>query len=112
MASRGDARNATTGATINSSFISSGLNEPDGIALYGGNLFVTKAKNKKFAEYNATTGATINSSFISSGLNEPVGIVVSSPSSVPDASPTLTLLLLGIGATFGLNLLLHRRSQA
>jgi WD40 repeat protein len=104
--------NATTGATINSSFISSGLNGPEGIALSGGNLFVANVFNSTIGEYNATTGATINSSFISSGLNEPVGIVVSSPSSVPDASPTLILLLLGIGATFGLNLLLHKRSKA
>src|SRR5947207_1564081 len=35
--------NATTGATINSSFISSGLDFPDGIVLSGGNLFVTNA---------------------------------------------------------------------
>src|SRR5437899_1672158 len=32
--------NATTGATINSTFIS-GLSQPRGIALFGGNLFVT-----------------------------------------------------------------------
>ena len=77
-----------------------------------GQIFVTNFQGNTIGEYNATTGATINSSFISSGLNDPVGIVVSSRSSVPDASPTLTLLLLGVGATFGLNLLLHRRSEA
>ena len=75
-------------------------------------IFVTNANNNTIGEYNATTGATINSSFISSGLNVPVGIAISSPSSVPDASPTLPLLLLGIGATVGLNLLLQRRSEA
>src|SRR5437867_8317849 len=75
-------------------------------------IFVTNGGNNTIGEYNATTGATINSSFISSGLNDPVGIVVSSRSSVPDASPTLILLLLGIGATVGLNLLLQRRSEA
>ena len=69
--------NATTGATINSSFISSGLNFPPGIALSGGNLFVTNIGNNTIGEYNATTGATINSSFISSGLNAPRGIAVS-----------------------------------
>jgi hypothetical protein len=73
-------------------------------------IFVTNEGNNTVGEYNATTGATINSSFISSGLNGPSGIVVSS--SVPEASPTLPLLLLGIGATFGLNLLLQRRSDA
>jgi hypothetical protein len=96
---------------INSSFISSGLSGPNGIALSGGNLFVANFAGNAIGEYNATTGATINSSFIS-GLNGPTGIVVRSPSSVPDASPTLILLLLGIGATFGLNLLLHRRCEA
>src|SRR6266576_3099159 len=95
--------NATTGAPINSSFISSGLDQPRGIVLSGGNLFVTNGGNDTVGEYNATTGATINSSFISSGLDNPAGIVVRS--SVPDASPTLILLLLGAGAIFGLNLL-------
>src|SRR5437879_3772594 len=66
--------NATTGATINSSFISSGLNRPVGIALSGGSLFVTNVLGNTIGEYNATTGATINSSFISSGLNGPDGI--------------------------------------
>jgi hypothetical protein len=51
--------NATTGATINSSFISSGLNMPEGIAFLGGNLFVTNAGGNTIGEYNATTGATI-----------------------------------------------------
>src|SRR5439155_1443830 len=94
--------NATTGAPINSSFIS-WLDFPTGIALFGGNLFVANAGNNTIGEYNATTGATINSSCISSGLNNPAGIVVRS--SVQDASPTLILLLLGAGAIFGLNLL-------
>src|SRR5437773_10837931 len=55
--------NATTGATINSSFIS-GLDLPQGIALSGGNLFVANYNNNTIGEYNATTGATINNSFI------------------------------------------------
>jgi WD40 repeat protein len=99
--------NATTGATINSSFISSGLNGPIGIALSGGDLFVANSGNNTIGAYDATTGATIDSSFISSGLNVPVGIVVSSPS-VPDASPTLILLLLGLTAIFGLKRLLPK----
>src|SRR4029077_583979 len=89
--------NATTGATINSSFISSGLSSPVGIALFGGNLFVTNIGNNTIGEYNATTGATINSSFISTGLNGPIGIVVSS--SVPEPASN-TLLLLGMTAIF------------
>jgi VPDSG-CTERM motif len=103
--------NATTGATINSALIT-GLNEPFGFALSGGNLFVDNSGNSTIGEYNATTGAAINKAFISSGLDSPEGIVVSSPSSVPDAGSTLALLLLGVAATFGLNLLLHRRSVA
>ena len=95
--------NATTGATINSSFIFSGLNSPQGIAISGGNLFVTNFLNSTIGEYNATTGATINSSFISSGLNRPFGIVVTS-ASVPEPADT-TLLLLGVTAMFGLKLL-------
>jgi len=91
--------NASTGATINSSFISSGLTAPPAIALSGGNLFVTNIGNNTIGEYNATTGATINSSFISSGLNGPIGIVVM-PEPVPEAS-TMTLLLIGVTATFG-----------
>jgi hypothetical protein len=97
--------NATTGATINSSFISSGLSSPVGIALSGGNLFVTNIGNNTIGEYNATTGATINSSFISSGLNGPIGIVVSSP--VPEPASTM-LLLLGMTAIFGLKRLLPK----
>src|SRR5205085_3962173 len=56
--------NAITGATINSSFISSGLSFPFGIALSGGNLFVANEVSNTIGEYNATTGATINSSYI------------------------------------------------
>jgi hypothetical protein len=103
--------NATTGATIDDSFISfPAINSaPRGIAISGENLFVTLLGQSNDLNmvglYNATTGATIDSSFISSGLNVPEGIVVIPPSSVPDASPTLTLLLLGIAAIFGFNLL-------
>src|SRR5437762_4459150 len=68
--------NATTGATINSAFISSGLSGPQGIALSGGNLFVANFNNGTIGEYNATTGATINPAFIS-GLDFPEGIALS-----------------------------------
>jgi hypothetical protein len=100
--------NATTGEPINSSFISSELFGPAGLALSGGNLFVVDFSKRTIGKYNATTGETINSSFISSGLNNPFGIAVSAP----DASPTLILLLLGVGATFGLNFLIQRHSEA
>jgi outer membrane protein assembly factor BamB len=97
--------NATTGATVNASLVS-GLINPQGIALAGGNLFVATTNNGGFfngtiGEYNATTGATINASLVS-GLNGPAYIVVrQSTSSVPDASSTWVLLLLGLTATLG-----------
>jgi hypothetical protein len=104
--------NATTGATIDDSFISfPEINDqPRGIAISGDNLFVTHGQSNDLnwvGLYNATTGATVDSSFISSGLSVPEGIVVVSPSSVPDATATLPLLLLGIGATLGFNFLLR-----
>ncbi len=47
-----------------------------GIAVSGGNLFVTNNFDNTIGEYNARTGATINSALVS-GLNSPVGIAVS-----------------------------------
>jgi len=94
----------TSGTTVNVALVS-GLNQPSGIAVSGGNLFVTNGPGT-IGEYNATTGATVNASLIS-GLNRPVGIAVVS-ASVPDASSTWALLLLGLTATFGLKPLLRR----
>src|SRR5262249_9188631 len=68
---------ATTGATIDSSFILSGLSGPTGLAFSGGKLFVTNLFNNTIGVYDANTGATINSRFISSGLREPYSIAVS-----------------------------------
>ena len=69
--------NAITGATINAALIS-GLNEPEGMAISGSNLFVANFGNGTVDEYNATTGAAtgINASFIT-GLDEPEGLVLS-----------------------------------
>src|SRR6266511_4252266 len=47
-----------------------------GIAVSGGNLFVTNFFDGSIGEYDATTGATINSALVS-GLNYPMGIAVS-----------------------------------
>jgi WD40 repeat protein len=66
--------NASTGAAINSSFIT-GLNSPLGLAISGNNLFVANFGNGTVGEYNATTGAAINPSFIT-GLSSPVSIAV------------------------------------
>ena len=49
--------NATTGAVINASLVS-GLNDPSGIAVSGGNLSVIEPwAAAQIGEYNATTGA-------------------------------------------------------
>jgi hypothetical protein len=53
----------------------SGLNHPEGIAVFQGNLFVANINGNKIGEYDATTGATINSALVS-GLNGPIGIAV------------------------------------
>ena len=74
----------------------------------GGLIFVTDSDTGTIGEYT-TSGATVNPALIS-GLNFPIGLVIAS--SVPDESPTSTLLLLGVGAAFALNLLLHKRSEA
>jgi hypothetical protein len=98
--------NATTGATVNASLIS-GLNEPGGIAVSGGNLFVADFGFGIIGEYNATTGATETFALVS-GLNGPAFIAVTTPSSVADASSTWILLLLALTATFGLKVMLRQ----
>jgi PEP-CTERM motif len=87
---------ATTGATINATFINSGqgLSGPVGLGLDGNNhLFVTNSDNK-IGEFNATTGATINAAFINGqGLNGP-GYIVFVPA-VPEPG---SLALLSVAA--------------
>jgi hypothetical protein len=69
----------------------SGLDNPTGIAVSGGDLFVTNYFAGTIGEYT-TSGATVNPALIS-GLNDPQAIAVVS-ASVPDRSSTWTLLLL------------------
>src|SRR5205823_2530636 len=52
------------------------LSTPFGIAVSGGNLWVTSNSGGTIGEYNATTGATINASLVS-GLSGPQLIAVS-----------------------------------
>jgi len=63
----------TSGATVNAALVS-GLNDPFGIAVSGGHLFVTNqgggTNNGTIGEYDATSGATINAALVS-GLNFP-----------------------------------------
>ncbi len=63
----------TSGATVNASLIS-GLNNPQGMAVSGSDLFVTNIGADTIGEYT-TTGATVNAALVS-GLNIPVGIAV------------------------------------
>src|ERR671937_1631601 len=48
---------ATTGAPINPSFISSGLDFPNGLALSGDKLYVSNYSGNTIGLYNAKTGA-------------------------------------------------------
>src|SRR5947208_14767207 len=86
-----------------------GLNGPIGIAVSGGNLSVT---SQVFGQDTGTIGEytilgeTVNTRLIA-GLSEPVGIAVVS-GSVPDASSTWTLLLMGLMVIFGINLVRHQ----
>ena len=65
---------ATTGAAINTSFIT-GLNFPAALALLGNTLFVANFGNGTLGKYDANTGKAINASFIT-GLNEPTGLAL------------------------------------
>src|SRR5262245_54752219 len=59
--------NATTGATINTTFINNGqgLSSPVGLVLDGSNhLFVANFSGNTVGQYNATTGATVNATFV------------------------------------------------
>jgi hypothetical protein len=71
--------NASTGATINASFIT-GLTDAEGLAVLGNTLFVASYGGTPYGggtvgEYDATTGAVINASFIT-GLSYPTGLAV------------------------------------
>ena len=65
----------TSGATVNASLIT-GLDDPAGIAVSGGDLFVAETNIDAISEYNATTGGLINFAFVT-GLSGPAGIAVS-----------------------------------
>ena len=70
--------NATTGTAINSNLITTGLDDPFGIALDGPDLYVTNYIPGTIGEYNANTGAAIQSS-LSPGSTAPI-FLPSSPS--------------------------------
>jgi hypothetical protein len=64
----------STGAVINASFISAGLNEPSAILVYNNNIFVANTNDFMVAEYTLS-GSLVNSDFIS--MNQPDGIAES-----------------------------------
>ncbi|MEI7463518.1 MAG: PEP-CTERM sorting domain-containing protein [Candidatus Taylorbacteria bacterium] len=88
---------ATTGAAINSSLISSYCNS---IAVSGNNLYVGNYNGVGL--YDATTGAAINSSLIS-GHSQSLAV-----SGVPEPS---TYALLGVGA-IGMLVVIRRKKTA
>ena len=64
--------NPKTGIPIVSAFVSSGLDEPEGLAFdAGGNLYVANEGNNTISK---VTPAGVVSPFVSSGLDEPTGL--------------------------------------
>jgi hypothetical protein len=103
---------ATTGMRIgNGPLVKTGLNNPIGIAVDQGDLFVVNHTGGRngfgtIGEYDATTGMPIATTLVS-GLSGPTGIAIVT-ASVPDASSTWTLLLLSLAAMPGFKALLRR----
>ncbi|MBX3736631.1 MAG: PQQ-binding-like beta-propeller repeat protein [Candidatus Didemnitutus sp.] len=56
--------NATTGATINQTFLQAGANTPTGLALWGNNLYVASQSQQRVSLYDATTGALTSANFL------------------------------------------------
>ena len=67
---------ATTGAAINSSFIT-GLSDPEGLLLSGTALFMTSAGNYTVGKYDATSGMATNANLITTGLLAPNSLALS-----------------------------------
>jgi hypothetical protein len=65
----------TSGTTLNAALVT-GVSGPSGVAMSGGNLFVTVSIGGKIGEYDAATGAPVNTSFVT-GLSQPWGLAVS-----------------------------------
>jgi hypothetical protein len=70
----------TAGVPVNASLVS-GLNDPYGLAVSGGDIFVANTYPGEISEYT-TTGAPVNTSLIT-GLDYPWGVAVET---VPEPS--------------------------
>jgi hypothetical protein len=80
---------STLGETLNSSLISSGLDQPFGLALGpNGDIYVASQRNGVLGQYGKD-GTPINATLIT-GLNEPLGLVVA-----PEPS-SIYLMLIGL----------------
>lgn len=56
--------NAATGATLDQTFLQTGVNTPTGLALWGNNLYVASQPLQRISLYDATTGALANANFL------------------------------------------------
>ncbi|MEI9997864.1 MAG: hypothetical protein WDO13_01155 [Verrucomicrobiota bacterium] len=63
------------GSTINSNFITTGLNGPQDLLLVGNDLVVANQDGGSIGVYDATTGATINSALVT-GLTDPDPVIL------------------------------------
>ena len=66
----------TAGAPVNPALVS-GLNQPAGIAVSGGYLYVADIGNNTIDKYDATTGLPVNPVPLVSGLHNPWGLAAS-----------------------------------
>jgi hypothetical protein len=87
----------TAGALVNAALVT-GLNNPNGMAMSGGDLFVANyasggSSDGSVGEYDATTGAAVNASLVS-GMDAPIGLTVNG---VPEPSAAALLGLAAAG---------------
>jgi hypothetical protein len=106
-----DEYDAATGMLLKEGFVT-GLHGPSDIAVFEGDLFVTDAQNQRIDIFNATTGVS-DGMLLEGQLHGPQGITIIAVSgSVPDASCSWLLLLLGLIATFGLKVIVRQPARA
>lgn len=55
---------ASTGATINQAFLSSGVSSPSALGVWHGTLYVASQSLQRISTYDASTGALLNANFV------------------------------------------------